>query len=74
MVIHKDSNIVGLGYCGMRDEWFGTLPMNVDARSTEGGVGEVTVMNARLTGTRDTKTVVSHIRRLFGGFKLYGSG
>lgn len=54
MIIHKYSDIVGLGYLRVRDEWFSSLSVNVDTRSAKRGVSEVTMMNTRLTSTRYT--------------------
>ena len=70
MVIHKYSHVVCIADGALCDPRPRPLPVDVDTRSTEGGVGEVTVMDGNLTLFGNTETVLSDIRSVFRGIKL----
>lgn len=74
MVVHKHTNVVGIGNDTVRETRVGAPPTNVDTGAAEGGVGEVTVVDERSAVLGNPNAVLSDVWRVFWSVKLHING
>ena len=70
VIVDKDADVVGVADGAVCDPRPRPLPVDVDARPTERGVGEVAVVDGDLTLLWYTETVLSDVGGVFRGIKL----
>lgn len=67
MIVHEYAHIVGIGDHAVRDVRPRPLPVHVDARPAQGGVGEVAVMHGGLAAGGNVQAVQPLPGKLGGG-------
>ncbi len=72
MIVHKHTNVVGIGDGTVWETWVGAPPTYVDTRATERCVGEVAVVDKRSTVFGNLNTVLSDVWRVCWRIKLNG--